>query len=219
MSVEGAYQPVDQDRSDPMEDAKPTRRTMMTLAAAAPLVAATTAPTGALAQTERDGPTPNHPAARPPAAPLHDGANDFDFVIGDWKAHVLRLPERLVGSTNWIEYEGTSSHQKLFGGPANLEEFKVTSLDGKLKIHAQTLRLYNRQTRQWSIYGFDAVEGTIGLPPVIGDFRDGVMELYDQEDWKGRAIFVRYHWFPLSPLACRMEQAFSADGGKSWETN
>jgi hypothetical protein len=150
---------------------------------------------------------------------LHDGAHDFDFIIGDWKAHVRRLPERLVGSTVWIEYEGTSSHHKLFGGPANLEEFKVASLDGKLNIHAQTLRLYNRETRQWSIFPVDAAEGTLGYPPVIGDFRGGVAELFDQEDWKGRAIFVRYHWFNLSPLACRMEQAFSADGGKSWETN
>jgi len=199
-----------------MDDATPTRRTMITLAAAAPLAVAATA---AQAQTVRDGPTPNNPPARPPAAALRDGANDFDFLIGDWKAHVRRLPERLVGSTDWLEYEGTSVHRKLFGGPANLEEFKVESRDGKLKMHGQTLRLYNRQTRQWSIYLVDAAEGTLGTPPVIGDFRDGVMELYDQEDWKGRAIFVRYHWFPLSPLACRMEQAFSADGGKSWETN
>jgi hypothetical protein len=187
----------------------------MTLAAAAPLLAATTAS----AQAPPDGPTPDHPPARPPANPLHDGANDFDFIIGDWKAHVRRLPERLVGSTAWIEYEGTSSHQKLFGGPANLEEFKVESLDRSLKIHGQTLRLYNRLTRQWSIYLVDAAEGTIGLPPVIGDFRNGVGEFFDQELWKDRAVFVRYHWFNLSPLACRMEQAFSADGGKSWETN
>jgi hypothetical protein len=198
-----------------MTPAKPTRRTMIALAAAAPALAATSA----TAQALPEGATPDHPPARPPAAPLHDGAADFDFVIGDWKAHVRRLPERLVGSTAWIEYEGTSSHRKLFGGPANLEEFKVRSLDGKLTMHGQTLRLYNRETRQWSIYLVDAAEGTLGLPPVIGGLRDGVMELYDQELWKGRAILVRYHWFNLSPLACRMEQAFSADGGRSWETN
>jgi len=159
------------------------------------------------------------PSPMPPRAPPHDGQNDFDFIIGDWKAHVRRLPDRLNGSTTWIEYEGTSSHQKLFGGPANLEEFKVVSRDSALKIHAQTLRLYNADTHQWSIYLIDAAQGTLGLPPVIGEFRDGRGEFYDQELYKDRAIFVRYLWFNISPTSCRMEQAFSADGGASWETN
>jgi hypothetical protein len=158
------------------------------------------------------------PAVPPPPAP-HDGWNEFDFVIGDWKAHLRTLPDRLNGSTTWIEYEGTSSLHKLFGGPANLEEFKVESLDRKRRIHAQTLRLYNAESRQWSIYLLDVAQGTLGLPPVVGEFQDRRGVLYDQELYKGRAIFVRFQWFDLSPLACRMEQSFSADGGQSWETN
>ena len=51
------------------------------------------------------------PAVPPPA--VRDGGHDFDFVIGDWKAHVRRLPDRLVGSTRWIEYDGISNHHKL----------------------------------------------------------------------------------------------------------
>ena len=57
------------------------------------------------------------------------------------------------------------------------------------------------------------------LPPVVGEFSNGRGTFYDQEFHKGRAIFVRYQWFNISPLACRMEQSFSADGGQSWETN
>jgi len=34
-----------------------------------------------------------------------------------------------------------------------------------------------------------------------------------------RAILVRYMWSDISPQSARMEQSFSADGGRSWEVN
>jgi hypothetical protein len=154
-----------------------------------------------------------------PSAVQRDGGHDFDFLIGDWKAHVRRLPDRLVGSDRWIEYWGISNHHKLLGSNANFEEFEVSTKDGSGHIKGQTLRLYNPETRQWSIYLVDVDKGTLGLPPVIGEFTGKRGEFYDQEMWKGRAILVRYLWLDLGPNAARMEQAFSADGGKSWETN
>jgi len=160
--------------------------------------------------------------ASPPAsapAPQRDGAHDFDFVIGDWKVHLKRLPERLVGSTTWIEYDGTSRHKKLLDSNANFEEFEVESRDKSQHIKGQTLRLYNPATHQWSIYLLDLDKGVLSMPPVVGQFNGRVGEFYDQEEYKGRSIFVRYQWNNLSPTAARMEQAFSADGGKSWEVN
>lgn len=147
----------------------------------------------------------------------HDGAHDFDFLIGDWKAHVRRLPDRLVGSTRWVEYDGISNHHKLLDTSANLEEFDVRGPAGRIK--AQTLRVYNPDTRQWSIYGLDLDKGSVGLPPVTGSFDGKRGEFYDQEPWKGRMVLVRYLWLDISPHAARMEQAFSDDGGKTWETN
>jgi hypothetical protein len=81
-----------------------------------------------------------------------NGSHDFDFLIGDWKAHVRRLPERLKGSNVWVEYDGISNHKKLLDSNANFEEFDVSSPDHKLRIKAQTLRLYNPESHQWSIY-------------------------------------------------------------------
>jgi hypothetical protein len=156
-------------------------------------------------------------SAQPPAP--HDGAHDFDFLIGDWKAHVRRLPERLTGSTEWVEYDGISNHRKLFGSNSNLEEFEVDSPGKHLHIKAQTLRLYDPVSRQWSIYLVDVDNGTLGLPPVVGKFTGKRGEFFDQEAYKGRAILVRYVWLDTSPHAARMEQSFSADGGKSWEVN
>jgi hypothetical protein len=150
--------------------------------------------------------------------PSHDGAHDFDFVIGHWKAHLRRLPDRLVGSTRWIEYDGISEHRKLLGSNANLEEFDVRSRDGQ-RIKAETLRLYNPETRQWSIWLLDFDKGTLSGPPTVGAFEGKHGVLYDRETWKGRPIIVRYQWFDLSARSARMEQAFSADEGQSWETN
>ena len=151
--------------------------------------------------------------------PAHDGAHDFDFLIGDWTAHLRRLPDRLVGSNRWIEYDGISRHHKILDSNANFEEFEVTSTDKKLHIKGQTLRLYNPTSHQWSIYLLDVNNGALSLPPVIGQFTGNRGEFFDQEDFKGRAILVRYVWLNTSPTSARMEQSFSPDGGKTWEVN
>jgi hypothetical protein len=153
------------------------------------------------------------------AAAQHDGAHDFDFLIGDWKAHVRRLPERLVGSDQWDEYDGISNHHKLLDTNANFEQFEVSGAGGKLHIKGQTLRLYNPATRQWSIYLVDLDQGTLDTPPVVGQFSGNHGEFYNQQSWKGRLVLVRYVWLNLSPKSARMEQSFSPDGGKTWEVN
>ena len=162
-------------------------------------------------------------AENPANLPQHDGSHDFDFLIGNWKAHVRRLPDRLNNSSVWVEYNGISNHRKLLDSNANFEEFDVTSnvtSTGKaLRIKAQTLRLYNPTTRQWSIYLIDLDNGTLASPPVVGHFTGTHGEFFHQEDFKGRTILVRYVWLNLSPNSSRMEQSFSPDGGKTWEVN
>jgi len=155
----------------------------------------------------------------PANLPQRDGSHDFDFLIGDWKAHVRRLPDRLNNSNVWVEYDGISNHHKLLDSNANFEQFEVTSIDKKLHIKAQTLRLYNPATRQWSIYLVDLDNGTLDTPPVVGGFSGKRGEFFHQETLKGRTILVRYVWLDLSPNSARMEQSYSPDGGKTWEVN
>jgi hypothetical protein len=157
--------------------------------------------------------------ADPANLPQRDGSHDFDFLIGNWKAHVRRLPDRLNNSDTRVVYDGISNHKKILDSNSNFEEFDVTSTDGKLRIKAQTLRLYNPKSRQWSIYLVDVDNGTLSLPPVVGGFTGNRGEFFDQEDFKGRAILVRYVWLNTSPKSARMEQSFSPDGGKTWEVN
>jgi hypothetical protein len=176
--------------------------------------------TGLLAILAARGQTPQASTTNGAAVNTErDGSHDFDFLIGDWKAHVRRLPDRLVGSNAWLEYDGTSKHKKLFGSNANLEEFEVDNAEKHLHIKAQTLRLYNPESHQWSIYLLDVDKGVLSLPPVVGQFTGNRGEFFDQEEYKGRAILVRYVWLNISPRSARMEQSFSPDGGKSWEVN
>ena len=91
------------------------------------------------------------PGALPAAAkfaPDRDGSHDFDFLIGDWKAHVRRLPDRFVGSNKWNDYDGISNHKKLLDTNANFEEFEVDDPKDHLHIKAQTLRMYNPESHQ-----------------------------------------------------------------------
>ena len=109
----------------------------------------------------------------PPGVPARDGSHDFDFLIGDWKAHLKQLVDPLTGSGKWVEYEGVSQTHKIPGSNANWEEFKVDAVKEDLHKHNQTLRLYNPASHQWNIYLVDVQKGTLGLPPTVGGFVDG----------------------------------------------
>lgn len=81
-----------------------------------------------------------------------------------------------------------------------------------------TIRLYDPITRQWSLYWADSVSGTL-QPPMIGRFEDGRGEFYAQEIFEGQSVFSRFIWSEITATSCHWEQALSADGGRSWETN
>ena len=152
--------------------------------------------------------------AQLPAA--RNGSHDFDFEIGAWRTHVSRLLHPLTGSSSWVDYDGTSVVRKVWGGRANLLELDVKGPAGR--IEALNLRLYDPNAHQWSLSFANSAAGTL-VQPTVGGFRDGRGEFYDQETLDGRAIFNRFVVTCPTRDSCRFEQAFSADGGKSWETN
>ncbi len=143
-----------------------------------------------------------------------DGRHDFDWDIGTWKTHQRRLLHPLTGSQTWVEYNGTDVVRKLWDG-ANMGLVEADGPAGHLEIF--TLRLYNPQARQWGI-SFANPTGTLSLP-VVGEFKNGRGEFYDQETYNGRTILVRFSISDITPNSCDFEQAFSADGGKTWEAN
>jgi hypothetical protein len=145
-----------------------------------------------------------------------DGKHDFDFETGTWKTHVSRLVHPLTGSTTWVTYEGTTVVRKVWNGRANLVELEVDGGAGHLEL--LSLRLYDPQSRQWSLNVAGSSSGTLGVP-TIGEFKNGRGEFFDQETLNGRAILVRFVISDITSNSCHFEQAFSDDGGKTWEVN
>lgn len=162
-------------------------------------------------------PAPASTQSTPAAArPQRDGQHDFDFEFGAWTIHLTRRLNPLTGSTNWVEYDGTSIVRPVWDGRANLGELKVSGPAGH--IQGLSLRLYNPQSGQWHITWANANDGLVG-PAMIGGFKDGRGEFYNQESFNGRAIFVRFIFSDITPKSFKLEQAFSGDGGKTWEPN
>ena len=155
-------------------------------------------------------------AAAPEPAQLPDGQHDFDWDIGRWKVHLRRLLHPLTGSTTWVEYQGTSVVRPVWSGRANLLELQVAGPSGN--IEALSLRLYNPESRQWSLNFSNSSVGTLGQP-TVGEFRDGRGEFFDQETIAGRAVLVRFVISDITADSCHFEQAFSVDGGQTWEVN
>jgi hypothetical protein len=149
-------------------------------------------------------------------ASKRDGQHDFDFHIGNWKTHLWRLQRPLTGSTTWVEYDGTTTVRKVWNGRANLVELDVTGPAGR--IEGLSLRLYNPESRQWSLNFANSAGGTMS-PPTIGEFKNGRGEFFNQETLNGRAILVRFVTSDITPDSCRFDQAFSDDGGETWEVN
>ena len=127
-----------------------------------------------------------------------------------------RLTRPLTGSTTWVELDGTSVVRKVWNGRANLVELEVTGPSGH--IEGLSLRLYNPESHQWSLNFASSGGGMLGQP-TIGEFKDGRGEFYDQEPFNGRTILVRNVFSDITPTSCRFEQAFSEDGGTTWEVN
>jgi hypothetical protein len=146
-----------------------------------------------------------------------DGSHDFDFDFGTWQTHSSRLMHPLTGANDWRDMDGTTVVTKIWGGRANLAEYKATGAAGAIELLA--LRVYNPTTRQWSINFATPTSGALGNVPGIGEFKNGRVEFYDQEPINGKAVLVRFSIWALTPDSAQSEQAFSADGGKNWEVN
>jgi hypothetical protein len=155
-------------------------------------------------------------AASPAAA--RDGQKDFDWEIGTWATKVRVRTNPLSGEAPvWVEYQGTSVVKPVSDGRANLVELSVGGAKGK--IEGVSLRLYNPQARQWSL-NFASYRDGMLTAPVYGSFdANGRGLFYGQDMLDGRAILVRFVITRPSANEARFDQAYSVDGGVTWEDN
>ncbi|HEY2461779.1 MAG TPA: hypothetical protein VGI16_13285 [Candidatus Acidoferrum sp.] len=151
-----------------------------------------------------------------PSTANSDGPGDFNFDFGAWKTHTSRLIHPLTGSKEWFDMEGITRVEKVWNGRGNLAVLESDGPKGHLELLA--LRLYDPQARQWNVNFSTSNVGALSVP-CIGEFKNGHGEFYDQEQFNGRTILVRFTFQSLSPESAQSEQAFSNDGGKTWEVN
>jgi hypothetical protein len=150
------------------------------------------------------------------ANPAPDGRDDFDFFTGRWRVAHRRLRRRLVNDTQWDEFGGVCENRPVIGGLGNIDDNVIELPDGPYR--AVTLRLFAPATRQWSIWWVDGRHMQLGVP-VHGGFKEGVGTFYGDDTLNGQAIRVRFLWSEITTSAAQWQQAFSSDGGATWETN
>jgi hypothetical protein len=146
------------------------------------------------------------------------GLHDFDFLVGEWRVHSRRLKERLAGSNDWEEFEGSIISRKYMDGWANVDDTVFHTPQGIYRGVAP--RAYDPVTGQWAIWWIDGRNPFGNLdPPVKGRFVKGVGTFYATDTLRGKPIKVRFTWSHITPTSARWEQAFSPDDGKTWEPN
>ena len=162
---------------------------------------------------------PRQQPARPAASgggSGEPGSHDFDFAFGTWKTHIRRLKDPLSGANEWVEYDGTHTVRKVWNGRANLGELEADGPAGR--IEALSPRYFNPETRLWSVSYSTPREGSVS-GALVGEFKNGRGEFYGEETFNKRVVLVREIYTPVDTTTRKLEVAFSADGGKSWETN
>ena len=166
-------------------------------------------PTTASAHTEADAALaiPVTPAGSP---------HDFDFEHGRWHTTLRRRLHPLSGSDTWADYAGTTIVRPVLDGRANLVELDVSGPEGRLL--GLSLRLFEPKRQRWTLNFSNAASGTLATP-MTGGFGGGPRGMfYSAEEFDGRRVLVRFVVESTSADSCRFEQAFSADGGLTWET-
>jgi hypothetical protein len=152
-------------------------------------------------------------SARPDSTD-RSGIHGFDFLFGDWRVH-HRL-QRANGE--WWEFDGTATNRGLMAGASNVEEHIFTKPSGT--TYGVALRAYDAEHNRWTIWWLDsrAMSGPL-QPPNVGRFENGVGQFYSEFTDAGQRIRSRLKWSDITARSARWEQAYSHDGGKTWDTN
>jgi len=137
------------------------------------------------------------------ALPVEPSApTDFDFLIGRWEVAHRRLKSRLAGCTEWE----TFSDDNIINAPSGT-------------YRAVSIRSFDPAAATWSIWWLDGRRpGSLDVP-VVGRFVNDVGTFFAEDTWEGKPIRMRFFWTRPRSEAPHWEQAFSPDGGATWETN
>jgi hypothetical protein len=149
-------------------------------------------------------------------ATARSGSRGFDFLIGRWRVKHRKLRMRLADSSDWSEFSGKLEVRPILSGLGNVDDNVVD--DPHWPYRASSLRVFDAKDGLWSVYWIDARAEGIDKP-VVGAFEGRTGRFYNDDEWDGRPVRVRFTYENLGPVRARWAQAFSPDSGRSWETN
>lgn len=151
-----------------------------------------------------------------PLPRVADAPRDWDFLVGTWKVSNRRLKQRLVGSTQWEEFDNSLVNWPVLGGYGNVGDNVFEAAGGTYR--GLSVRAFDRDKKQWLSWWLDGRNPSFA-PPVRGSFKDGIGTFIGDDVYNGKPIKVRSQWSRITPTSTRWEQASSQDGGATWETN
>ncbi|GAA1655654.1 hypothetical protein GCM10009744_55230 [Kribbella alba] len=139
---------------------------------------------------------------------------DFDFLNGHFDVVHRQLIKPLTGSDEWEEHLGTCSARTHFDGAVSIDEMQFPAKG----FYGMSLRLFDPVEKEWSIYWINSKTYEL-FPPVRGRWADGSCWLVGEDEHEGRPILASYRWCDITDSTAHWVQAFSVDGGETWELN
>jgi len=182
-------------------------RLLRTLGEAVAAVCVVAARVGAQAPPAQGPPPPGYTTTRT------GGPHDFDYFAGGWTTAQRRLKTRAPGSSDWEEFPANLCMTPYLGGMVTVDEL-VFPTKGWAGV---TVRTFDLQRRQWSIYWISSQAGRLEAP-VVGGFTGNAGEFYGEDHDGDRHVYVRFRWTKIDQNRAHWEQAFSYDG-RTWQTN
>jgi hypothetical protein len=147
---------------------------------------------------------------------LEKRTDGFDFLVGEWTVANRRLKAPLSGADEWYETGATARATTLHNGAISIDEMWYADLG----FAGSSIRVYTPADGLWTIYWVNSNSGHL-QPPVQGRWSDDGTHFVatGPDKFEGRAVLARYLWHSITEESATWEQAFSGDGGESWETN
>jgi hypothetical protein len=142
------------------------------------------------------------------------GVHDFDYFRGGWNTEQHRLADALHSESGWQNFTGILCMKPYLDGIATVDELYFPTK----RTAGLTVRTFDREKHQWSIYWVSSTSGRLDPDPVVGGFQGNRGEFYAPDKLDGRPIKVRYLWIIKDRDHARWEQAFSFDD-HTWQTN
>jgi hypothetical protein len=137
--------------------------------------------------------------------------DDFDFLQGDFDVR-----HRTLRDGEWTEFEGTTTAHTYFDGAISIDEMRFPSKGS----YGLSLRLYDPVAQEWNIWWINSTTMQL-YPPVRGRWSpDGSScRLVGEDSVDGQPVLCSYAWSDITDQTAHWEQAYSYDGGATWETN